>query len=221
MSWYKGFTLLESLDTLKNRESAENKPLIFPVQDIYKIDNKRIVVGRIEAGVIKEGDNIKILPNNNITRVNSIERYLEQGINVAFAGQSIGITTKEPVFIDRGNVICFSDKEPILTDEFCANIFWMAKTDFDISQRITIRCATQEATCKLEAIKKRIDSSTLAVIQEGGKVLKNLEVAEVIIRTKRPIAIKTFGDVQELGRFVLVRDENVCAGGIITYINKI
>ena len=42
MNWYNGPTLLESLDTLKSRESAENKPLIFPIQDAYKIDDKRI-----------------------------------------------------------------------------------------------------------------------------------------------------------------------------------
>ena len=32
------------------------------------------------------------------------------------------------------------------------------------------------------------------------------------------VAIKDFNDVQELGRFVLVHDENICAGGIITQV---
>jgi len=44
-------------------------------------------------------------------------------------------------------------------------------------------------------------------------------VAEVIIKTKRKVVIKDFNDVQELGRFVLVQDENICAGGIITAAN--
>ena len=47
-------------------------------------------------------------------------------------------------------------------------------------------------------------------------MIKNLEVAEVVIKTKKPVAIKGFNDVQELGRFVLVQGENTCAGGIIT-----
>ena len=50
----------------------------------------------------------------------------------------------------------------------------------------------------------------------GEMIRGNLEVAEVIVKTKKPLAIKSFNDVQELGRFVLVQDENICAGGIIT-----
>jgi hypothetical protein len=33
------------------------------------------------------------------------------------------------------------------------------------------------------------------------------------------VAITNFNDVQELGRFVLVRDENICAGGIVTVVD--
>jgi len=83
-------------------------------------------------------------------------------------------------------------------------------------EKLTIRCATQETTCKIEEIKKRINSSTLEVINENEEKIKNLEVAEVVIKTKKPLAIKNFNDVRELGRFVLVRNDNICAGGIIT-----
>jgi sulfate adenylyltransferase subunit 1 (EFTu-like GTPase family) len=94
----------------------------------------------------------------------------------------------------------------------------MAKEDFKKDQRITIRCATQETTCKVEEIKKRINSSTLEVIEERAEILKNLEVGEVLIKTKNPMAIKTFDDIQELGRFVLIQDENTSAGGIVTFL---
>jgi translation elongation factor EF-1alpha len=32
------------------------------------------------------------------------------------------------------------------------------------------------------------------------------------------MAIKTFDDIQELGRFVLIQDENTSAGGIVTFL---
>jgi len=91
----------------------------------------------------------------------------------------------------------------------------MAKEDLRRDAQITIRCATQETTCRLESIKKRIDSSSLDIIQEDADVLRDLEVGEVTIETKKPIAIKPFKEAQELGRFVFARDEDVCAGGII------
>ena len=107
-----------------------------------------------------------------------------------------------------------------MTDTISANIFWMIKKDLVKEHKLTMRCATQETSCKIESIKKRINSSTLEVIEENGETIKNLEVAEVIIKTKKPLAIKDFNDVQELGRFVLVQAENTCAGGIISSIGQ-
>lgn len=219
MDWYKGPTLLDSLDSLKGRESTESKPLIFPVQDVYRIGEKRIIVGRVEAGVIEKGYDIKILPNGQITKVNSIELY-SQSSDKAYTGQSIGLTLRDDIFVNRGDVICLPDKEPLLSNKFFAIIFWLAKFDFTKDQLITIRCATQETRCRVEAIKKRINSSTFEIIQEEADILENLEVGEVIIATKRPIAIKSFNDIPELGRFVLVKDEIICAGGTIPYVVK-
>ncbi len=218
MAWYEGPCFLETLDTLRNKEHAEDKLLLFPIQDAYKVDDKRIFVGRVESGIITQADEVKILPSGQTTKVHSIEKFLEEPVR-ACAGQSIGITTEEPLFLNRGDVVCLLGREPALTDKFHATIFWLSKADFKKEEKLIIRCATQETTCKMEQIKKRIDSSTLQVTEEDAELLKNLEVGEVVVSAKKPLAIKEFNDVAELGRFVLVRDQNICAGGIITAVN--
>ncbi len=43
--WYKGPTILESLDLLEGKVFQQKKSLIFPIQDVYKIESKRIAVG--------------------------------------------------------------------------------------------------------------------------------------------------------------------------------
>lgn len=216
--WYNGPTFLESLDSLQNKQPARDKPLLLPIQDVYKIADKRINVGRIEAGIIQQGMDIKVLPSGQKTTVNSIEKF-RQDTDKALASECIGITTGDSVFLERGNMICSGGKEPTLADRIPASVFWMAKRDFTKDQKLTFRCATQETTCTIERISKRINSATLEVIEENAEVLKNLEVAEVIIKTKKIVAIRNFNDVQELGRFVLVQDGNTCAGGIITGAN--
>lgn len=131
-------------------------------------------------------------------------------------GECVGITTIDPVFLDRGNIICLPNSLPVLTDRISANIFWMTKRDCNKNMKLKIRCATQETCCRVESINRRIDSSSLEIIEENAEIIRNLEVAEVIIKTKTPIAVKDFNKIQELGRFVLVQDDNICAGGIIT-----
>jgi sulfate adenylyltransferase large subunit len=215
MAWYKGPTFLESLDTLKNKESLENKPLILPIQDVYKLDDKRIAVGRIEAGVIKRGQVIKVLPSCQSTKVKSIEKYPGH-IDEACAGESIGITIDDSLFINRGDVICGPQNGPMVTDNFKANVFWISRKEFKKDERIIIRCSTQETSCMLETIGKRINSATLEIIEQDADILQNLEVGEVIVKTKKPIIIKAFNDISALGRFVFVQHANICAGGIIT-----
>ncbi|NOZ63782.1 MAG: sulfate adenylyltransferase [Caldiserica bacterium] len=215
MPWYAGPTFIESLDKLKEKASLIDRPLVFPVQDTYRIRNKRIAVGKLLSGIIEKGQEIKILPLRQITRVESVEKYQEKR-NVAYPGESIGITLPESVPISRGDIICLPGKEPVLADRFEANIFWLHGKELKIEKALNIRCATQETTCKVGTIKKRIDSSTLEIIQENTDRLKNLEVAEVVIKTKTPLVLQSFPELQELGRFVLEMEGNICAGGIVT-----
>ncbi len=215
MHWYNGPTFVEGLDKLKEKESLADKPLIFPVQDIYKIADKRIAAGKLLSGIIKRGEEIKILPLHRTTKVESVERYLENR-DAAYPGESIGIITREPVPISRGDIICLPGKEPVLTDRFEASIFWISSKELCRGKSLSIRCASQETTCSIETIKKRVDSSTLEIIQENADILKNPEVGEVVIKTKNPVALQPFRELQELGRFVLEEGGNICAGGIVT-----
>ncbi len=215
MSWYKGTTFLEALDTLKAKESANNKPMRFIVQDVYNFD-KRIIVGRVESGIIKKGNKIKVLPSGEETKVLSIEEYLKDATE-AEAGKSIGITTEDKLFIDRGNVIVHDEDMPMVTNRISANIFFLDKIPFRKNESLRFECATQEVSCEIEKINKVIDSSTLELISEDANEIKNREVANIIIRTDKPVVVENFNKIEELGRFVLAR-EDTCAGGIITEV---
>lgn len=213
MNWYTGPTFLEALGTFKPKENAKNKPLRFVVQDVYSFD-KRIIVGRVESGIIKKGDRIKVLPSGEETSVKSIEEFLKD-TNEAQAGKSTGITTEDKLFIDRGDVIVHISDLPAITNRIKANIFWMDRIPFKKGENLRFRCATQDVNCEIEKIIKVINSSTLELITEDASEIKNREVANVVIRTDKPVVVENFNRMEELGRFVLGR-EDTCAGGIIT-----
>jgi sulfate adenylyltransferase subunit 1 (EFTu-like GTPase family) len=216
MNWYKGPTILESLDTFSNQGIPVDKSLIFPVQDVYKVGDKRILVGRIENGRIKNEQRVYFLPSRKESNIKSVEMFLEDR-QEAEAGESIGVTLNDPLFIERGEIICEKGQSPSVVDKFRANIFWMSQVPFDKNERISIRCATQEISCKIEKIEKRVDSSTLETIEEDAIKLLPTEVGTVIIKTKSPIVIENFNDIKELGCFVLLKDNDTVAGGIVTH----
>jgi sulfate adenylyltransferase subunit 1 len=214
ISWYNGPTVLEALDALTPKKSASDSPMRFVVQDIYNF-TKRIIAGRVESGVIAAGDSIIILPSQELTTVRSIEEFLRSPTS-AEAGKAIGITTKDKVFIDRGNVLFHNDSQrPVVTKTIRANIFWMDKRPFSANETLRFRCATQETACRIETIHSIRDSSTLEAIEGRSGEIRNREVAEVTIRTEKDVVIEDFNMNEALGRFVLSR-QDTCAGGIIT-----
>lgn len=220
MKWYKGMTMLEALDTFSNQDIPIEKPLVFPVQDVHRVGDKRILVGRVENGRIKKGEEVFFLPSRKETMISSVEMFLEER-NESVAGESIGVTLDDPLFVERGEIICEKDQQPSVVDKFRANIFWMSRVPFEISEKLFIRCATQEMSCKIEKIEKRTDSSTLETIEKDATKLLPTEVGTVIIKTKSPIVVKNFNDIKELGRFVLLRDNDTVAGGIITHTSDL
>ena len=214
IKWYNGSTLTDSLDNIKLIKNKLN-PLIFPIQDVYFIDNKRIIVGRIASGSLKVGDKIIILPKKDEDMIKSIESFNTKK-EFVLEGESVGITLKDSKNVDTGMVICKKENLPKVTKEFKARLFWMVNNNLDINDNLILRCSTQETKCKIKEIQKRIDSSTLDILEENSKLLKETEVGEVIINTDKELIIENFNNIPELGRFVIIKDLNTAGAGIIT-----
>src|SRR5438128_1698565 len=75
MPWWRGPTVLETLDEFHVAEPPANQPLRFPIQDVYRFDERRILAGRVESGSIKVGDRLVFSPTNKTSTVKTIERW--------------------------------------------------------------------------------------------------------------------------------------------------
>ena len=216
MNWYKGPTLLKALDSLKLNTNIVKRPLRFPIQDIYEINGEKIIVGRIASGMVKQGQEVVFCPSFKGTRINSIRVFGKRNKTKAKAEESIGLTFNRPLFVKRGEVVAQKETPPKLTNRFKGNIFWMSDKPLYINKTITLRCAAQKVECGVEKIEKRIDPSRLETIQVNAKELKRNEIGIVVLKTKKMIVMERFNFIEELGRFILEQQNQVCAGGIIT-----
>ena len=213
VGWYNGLSLLEALGTLDAKGVLSHKSLRFPIQDVYKIKGETLPVGKVEAGTLKQGDEVIFLPSNKKSKIKSIEVWNRNKIE-AEAGESIGITLDKPLFIKRGDIMC-SGSLPKITDKFNATIFWMSNQPVMVNEKLILKCVTQEIKCILEKIKNKINTSTLEVIGKNCEELCKTEVGDVIIKTEKPIVMGSFNDLECLGRFVLIKDDDTVAGGVV------
>lgn len=215
LSWYKGVNIIEALDFVPKDPDPENKPLRFPIQDVYKFDDRRIISGRIEAGTLKVGDEVVISPSGKTTKVKTIENWpVPYNGNSVFAGMSVGITVEDEFYNKRGEVLSHNNDKPQTSNFFNANIFWMGNKSLVKNKQYKLKLTTQEVQCEIFSINAVIDSSNLSTTESYREVKKN-EVAEITIKTKEKICFDEFADFRGTGRFVIVDELNVSGGGIV------
>jgi bifunctional enzyme CysN/CysC len=215
MPWWQGPTVLETLDQFEAAQAPTGQPLRFPIQDVYRFDHRRVLAGRIESGTIKVGDRLVFSPTTKVSTVKTIERWSAPASAEALAGESIGITLTEQVFVERGAVAALETDPPYELSRFKARLFWLGRAPMVPEKTYKLKLATQEAECQIETIERVIDSSNLEVVQRSEPQVARNEVAELSLRTKRPIAFDTHGEIIATGRFVIVDGLEVSGGGII------
>ena len=215
MPWFQGPALLETLDALEAGGSAAEFPLRFPVQDVYRAANRRILAGRIESGTLKIGDQLVFAPHNKTARVATIERWGTPGMNSAAAGESIGITLSDHIFIERGHVASHEVDSPIESNRIHAKVFWIGRKPLQAGARYRLKLVTQDVECQVAGIANVLDAATLDAASAARSEVRANEVAEVTLQTRGPLAFDNHDRIPSLGRFVLADGPDLVGGGII------
>ena len=238
MKWYCAANVLEALDLLERQKSDVDLPLRFCVQDVYRFDGRRIIAGRIETGTLRVGDELIFSPANKSSVVATIERWPQVilsrvegspgasstvtqrdsstslGMTVV-AGDSVGITLAEQIFVERGYVASHQNQTPVETNRFHADLFWIVREPLRVGQFYDLRLATQEVKCQIVSIEQVMDSSTLETKSDQREQLERNEIGRLTIQTRSPLVIDNYDRVPNLGRFVIVDDGKICGGGTI------
>ena len=238
MKWYCAASALEALDLLETQKRDVDLPLRFCVQDVYRFDGRRIIAGRIETGTLRMGDELIFSPANKSSVVATIERWphvilsevegssgtsstatqrdssTSLGI-IAIAGDSIGITLSEQIFVERGYVASHQNETPIETNRFHADLFWITREPLRVGHFYDLRLATQQVKCQIVSIEQVINSATLETKSDQRERLERNEIGKLTIQTRSPLVIDNYDRVPNLGRFVIVDDGKICGGSTI------
>jgi bifunctional enzyme CysN/CysC len=215
MKWYCGANVLEALDLLGAQKGDVDLPLRFCVQDVYRFDGRRIIAGRIETGTLRVGDELIFSPANKSSLVATIERWNAPANGPAMAGESIGITLTEQIFVERGYVASHQHETPVETNRFHADLFWIVREPLRVGHLYDLRLATQEVKCQIVSIEQVTDSSSLETKSDGREQLERNEIGRLIIQTRSPLVLDNHDRVPNLGRFVIIDDGKICGGGTI------
>lgn len=215
MPWYQGPTVLQALDGFEYKELPTERPLRMPVQDVYKFDQRRIIAGRIESGTLSVGDEVIFSPSNKTAKIKTIEAWhVPEVPEEVSAGQSVGVTLTEQIFVERGEVMSHLEHAPLESNVFKAKLFWLGHNPVRLGASYTLKFGTLEAPVTVEAIDHVIDTSDLST-KPADKIERN-GAGEVVLRTKRMLALDEHEQNPITGRFVLVENYLPVGGGIVS-----
>jgi elongation factor 1-alpha len=223
MPWYKGPTLSEALDSFTPPEKPISKPLRIPIQDVYSITGVGTVpVGRVETGTIKSNQKVIVMPASVSGEVKSIETHHTQ-MDSAEAGDNIGFNLRgvDKKLIHRGDIIGNIESPPSVAKEFEAQIIVIHHpTAMAPGYTPVLHAHTAQVAATLSEFVAKIDPKTGGITEEKPKFLKTGDAAIVKIKPVRPLAIETFKEFPEIGRFALRDMGTTIAAGIVKTITE-
>ncbi|MGQ9506465.1 MAG: translation elongation factor EF-1 subunit alpha [Candidatus Bathycorpusculaceae bacterium] len=223
MPWYKGPTLLDALDVFEVPPKPLDKPLRIPVQDVYSITGVGTVpVGRVETGVLKEGDIVIFMPANKQAEVKSIEMHHTR-IPRAEPGDNIGFNVRGVAKTDlrRGDVCGHVNNPPTVAKEFVGQIIVIYHpTAIAAGYTPVLHYHTGQVACRFTELIRKIDPRSGQVVEEKPAFLKTGDAAIVKMEPLHPISIETYTEFPELGRFAVRDMGTTIAAGVVKEITK-
>jgi bifunctional enzyme CysN/CysC len=219
LPWYDGPTVLDALDAFHSEPAPVNQPFRMPVQDVYKFtkqgDDRRIVSGTVDAGSMKVGDQVVFFPSGKRSRVKSIEGFNQAPLTRVEAGQAVGFTLQEQIYITRGEVATLEhEPRPQASTRLRVSLFWLGKEPMVKRKEYLLKLGTARVTARIEEVLRVMDASTLDTAEQRTAVQRH-DVAECILKLDRAIACDLAADIPTTSRFVIVDDFEIRGGGIV------
>eukprot|EP00887_Chlorella_sp_A99_P005761 scaffold1.g5761.t1 len=218
--WYTGPTLFEVLDDMEPQTRDPFAPFRMPIIDRYR-DMGTMVMGKSEAGVVKKGDNLMVMPNKAPVKVIGVYRD-EQEVNAARPGENLRLRLQgvEEEDISSGFVLSSRFNPVPAVTVFEAQIVVLELLDHKpiltggYQAVLHIHSIVEE--CEITRLVAAIDPKTKE--KKKAKFVKSGAMCVARIKVEKPICIEPFDN---LGRFTL-RDEGktVAIGKVLRVSRK-
>ena len=219
LRWFEGPTVLDILERFEPEPPPVDKPFRMPVQDVYKFtqhgDDRRIVAGTIDSGVVTVGDEVVFYPSGKKGRVKTIEAFNGPSPSQATAGQATGFTLAEQIYVARGELAArASEPRPHVTTRLRVSLFWLGRQPLVKRKDYLLKLGAARVLARVEEVHRVIDASTLAASEAKSQVDRH-DVAECTLELQRALAFDQPEVVSTTSRFVMVDDYEIRGGGIV------
>jgi sulfate adenylyltransferase subunit 1 len=199
MPWYKGPTLLYTLENINITSDENLVDCRFPVQYVIRPRNDQFhdyrgYAGKISGGIFKPGDKVKILPSGLTSEITTIESPAGP-VTEAYPPMSAVMQLKDDIDL----MIC-----------------WMNAKPLQPMQTYILRHTTKETKAMVRNLYYKLDINTLHRIENVPELTLN-EIGRISVRTSQPLFYDSYRRNRTTGSLILIDErtnETVGAGMI-------
>jgi sulfate adenylyltransferase subunit 1 len=206
MPWYGGPALLEFLENVASVDDPD-LPARFPVQVVIRpqtaeYPDYRGYAGRVEAGTLRRGDLISVLPSgrrSHIVGIDTPDGELEE----AAVGRSVTIRLADDIDLSRGDlIVAIGDPAPQVSRELSATVCWLSDRPLRAGDRFQLRHTTRDVLAIVDAVHTKLDIATVSPIDSSELELN--DIGTIHIRLAEPVVVDSYAVNRSTGSFLLV-----------------
>uniref|UniRef100_A0A0W0FCN6 Eukaryotic peptide chain release factor GTP-binding subunit n=1 Tax=Moniliophthora roreri TaxID=221103 RepID=A0A0W0FCN6_MONRR len=217
-SWYSGPSFLQLLNKMPMVDRKINAPLMMPVSEKYK-DMGTIVVGKIESGHIRKGDELLLMPNKDVVEVTALYSEMDDELEYAVCGDNVRLRLRgvDDEDISPGFVLTSLLKPIHAVRQFEAQLAILEhKNIICAGYSAVMHCHTLAEEVTLPALLHYFDKATGRKSKKPPQFAKRGQKVVALIEAAAPICVERFTDYPQLGRFTLRDEGRTIAIGKIT-----
>jgi len=209
MTWYAGEALLPFLEQIEVA-GRPDLPARFPVQVVIRPQTAehpdyRGYAGRVEAGILRTGDPVRVLPSGRDTTIAAIDTPTGE-LSEAAAGRSVTVRLSDELDIARGDMlVVWADPMPMQRRELDATLCWLIDKPLRPGDRYVLRHTTRAVRAVIDDIVSKLDVTTVTSTEANSLELNDIGI--VRIRLADTVVTDPYEVNRSTGAFLLV-DEN-------------
>ncbi|HNS16215.1 MAG TPA: sulfate adenylyltransferase subunit CysN [Bacteroidales bacterium] len=221
MDWYEGGTLMHTLETIDIASDYNMTDPRFPVQYVIRPQSDdhpdyRGYAGRVDGGIFRKGDKIMVLPQQQITTIESIDFY-DKELDAAYPPMSVTMRIKDDIDISRGDLFAREDNLPSITQDINAMVCWMSERPLQLNGKYAVKHTTKDVRCIVKNVLYKVNVNNLSKNHEDKNLTLN-EIACVSLRTTQPLLIDPYKRNRKTGSLILIDEgtNNTVGVGMVT-----
>ena len=202
MPWYAGPTLLEHLENVQIRPTADVAGLRFPIQYVIRPDASfRGFAGQVAGGILRPGDPVLALPSRQKTRIQSIVTY-DGELSEAGSSMSVTIKLEDEIDLSRGDMLVSPSAPPEVSRRFEAMVVWFDPRPLELNRVYLVKHTGRQVKAKATLIRYRVNVNTLA--HTPADQLEMNGIAAVEFETSEPLFFDSYRRNRTTGSFILI-----------------